>query len=163
MKYLITESQYEILLENQNYVDSLLDKISERGYNSLSIDEKKYLKYYSEHTKQGGRPDEFVDPSERYDEREGEVIEDEISGLPIQFTFSEEIDNGDEVEYYGEIKFNGDEYFGIIISDERGHLVDYDFYSVLSDDDVRLQDNLEGLEHEVSLFFSEKVLPQLHK
>jgi len=150
MKYLITESQYEILLENQNYVDSLLDKISERGYNSLSIDEKKYLKYYSEHTNEGGHPDEFVNPSEVYDEREGEVIEDEISGLPIQFTFSEEIDNGDEVEYYGEIKFNGDEYLGIIISDERGHLVDYDFYSVLTDDDVRLQDNLEGLEHEVS-------------
>lgn len=161
MKYLITESQYEILLENQNYVDSLLDKISERGYNSLSIDEKKYLKYYSEHTNEGGHPDEFVNPSEVYDEREGEVIEDEISGLPIQFTFSEETENEYGIGYYGEIRFNGDEYLGVIVSDERGHLVDYDFYSVSSDDDVRLQDNLEGLEYEVSLFFSEKVLPQL--
>lgn len=161
MKYLITESQYEILLENQNYVDSLLDKISERGYNSLSIDEKKYLKYYSEHTNEGGHPDEFVNPSEVYDEREGEVIEDEISGLPIQFTFSEEAENEYGIGYYGEIRFNGDEYLGVIVSDERGHLVDYDFYSVSSDDDVRLQDNLEGLEYELSLFFSEKVLPQL--
>ena len=37
MKYLITESQYEILIENQKYVDSLLDKISEEGYQSLSV------------------------------------------------------------------------------------------------------------------------------
>lgn len=160
MKYLITESQYEILLENQKYVDSILEKISESGYDSLSIDEKRYLDEFS---KYDGDPDEFVYSSDEYDEREGQVIEGEISGLPIEYTFSEESDNNEGIGYYGGLKFDDDEYFGVIISDERGHLVGYDFYSVLSDEDVRLQDNIEGLEHEVSLFFSENVLPELHK
>jgi hypothetical protein len=161
MKYLITESQL-VMLENRNYVDSLLDKISEKGFDSLSIDEKKYLKHYSEYTSKGGNPDEFVDPSEVYDEREGMIIDDYISGLPIQFTFSEESDNQYGIGYYGELQFDDNEYLGVIISDERGNLVDYDFYSVLSDDDTRLQDNIEGLEHEISVFFSEKVIPELH-
>jgi hypothetical protein len=159
MKYLITESQYEILLENQKYVDSILEKISESGYDSLSIDEKRYLDEFS---KYNGDPDEFVYSSDEYDEREGQVIDGEISGLPIEYTFSEESDNNEGIGYYGGLKFDDDEYFGVIISDERGHLVGYDFYSVLSDEDVRLQDNIEGLEHEISLFFSEKVLPELH-
>ena len=159
MKYLITESQYEILLENQKYVDSILEKISESGYDSLSIDEKRYLDEFS---KYNGDPDEFVYSSDEYDEREGQVIDGEISGLPIEYTFSEESDNNEGIGYYGGLKFDDDEYFGVVISDERGHLVGYDFYSVLSDEDVRLQDNIEGLEHEVSLFFSEKVLPEIH-
>lgn len=160
MKYIISESQL-VMLENKNYVDSLLDKISEKGFDSLSIDEKKYLKHYSEHTSKGGNPDEFVNPSEVYDDREGTIIEDTISGLPIRFTFSEESNNQYGIGYYGEIQFDGDEYLGVIISDERGNLVDYDFYSVLSDEDVRLQDNVEGLEHEITNFFSEKVIPSL--
>ena len=158
MKYLITESQYEILIENQKYVDSLLDKISEEGYQSLGIDEKRYLDEFSKYE---GDPDEFVYSSDIHDEREGEVIEGEISGLPIKYTFSEEADNKEGIGYYGGLEFDGDEYFGVVISDERGHLVGYDFYSVLSDDDVRLQDNVEGIEHEVSLFFSEEVIPSL--
>lgn len=162
MKYIISESQL-VMLENKNYVDSLLDKISEKGFDSLSIDEKKYLKHYSEHTSKGGNPDEFVDPSEVYDEREGMIIDDHISGLPIQFTFSEESDNQYGIGYYGELQFDDNEYLGVIISDERGNLVDYDFYSVLSDDDTRLQDNIEGLEHEISVFFSEKVIPELRR
>jgi hypothetical protein len=138
-----------------------LDKISERGYNSLSIDEKKYLKYYSEHTKQGGRPDEFVDPSERYDEREGKVINGMLADQPIQFTFSEEIENGDDLEFYGEIKFGVKEYFGAFTIDGRGYLIGYDFYNVDDEEDYRLQEVLEGLEYELESFFSENVVPQL--
>jgi restriction endonuclease S subunit len=158
MKFIITESQFERLVENQKYVDSLLDKISEEGYQSLSIDEKRYLDEFSRHE---GDPDEFVDPQDRHDEREGMEIEGEISGLPIKYTFSEESDNTEGIGYYGGVEFDGDEYLGVVISDERGHLVGYDFYSVLSDEDVRLQDKLEGLEHEVSLFFSDEVIPSL--
>ena len=40
MKIIITESQYKFLVENQEVVDRILDKISEVGYESLSIDEK---------------------------------------------------------------------------------------------------------------------------
>ena len=40
MKIIITESQYNFLIENQEVVDRILDKISEKGIKSLSIDEK---------------------------------------------------------------------------------------------------------------------------
>ena len=69
MKIIITESQYNFLIENQEVVDRILDKISEKGIKSLSIDEKRYLDEFSKHK---GDPDEFIDPAERYDERQGE-------------------------------------------------------------------------------------------
>jgi hypothetical protein len=161
MKYLITESQYEILLENQKYVDSILEKISESGYDSLSIDEKRYLKYYSEHTSKGGDPEEFIDPSEVYDEREGEVFKGMLADQPIQFTFSEEVIEDDDIDYYGEIKFGAKEYFGTFTTDRNGYLKVVDFYNVDDEDDYRLQDVIEGLEHELEMFFYEDVIKHL--
>ena len=161
MKYLITESQYEILLENQKYVDSLLDKISEKGYESLSIDEKRYLKYYSEHTSKGGNSEEFVDPSEVYDEREGEVFEGMLADQPIQFTFSEESSDGEDVDYFGEIKFGGKEYLGVFTTDSKGYLKGVDFYNVDDEEDYRFQDVIEGLEHELEMFFYEDIISHL--
>ena len=75
------------------------------------------------------------------------------------------INPGDEVEYYGEITFNGDEFLGVIVTDKRGYLTDYDFYSVLSNDDVRLQDTLksEDSESEIQNFFQEEVINNLKK
>lgn len=161
MKYLITESQYQLLLENQEYVDSLLDKITDKGYDSLSIDEKRYLKYYSEHTNKGGNPDEFVDPSEVYDEREGEVFKGMIADQPIEFTFSEEVIEDDDIDYYGEIKFGGKEYFGTFTTDRNGYLKGIDFPNVDDEEDYRLQDVIEGLEHELEMFFYEDVIKYL--
>ena len=83
----------------------------------------------------------------------------------MKFEFSEEINKGDEIEYYGEITFNGDEFLGVIVTDKRGYLTDYDFYSVLSNDDVRLQDTLksEDSESEIQNFFQEEVINNLKK
>lgn len=161
MKYLITESQYQLLLENQEYVDSLLDKITDKGYDSLSIDEKRYLKYYSEHTNKGGNPDEFVDPSEVYDEREGEVFKGMLADQPIEFTFSEEVIEDDDIDYYGEIKFGTKEYFGTFTTDRNGYLKGVDFSNVDDEEDYRLQDVIEGLEHELEMFFYEDVIKYL--
>jgi len=161
MKYLITESQYQLLLENQEYVDSLLDKITDKGYDSLSIDEKRYLKYYSEHTNKGGDPDEFVDPSEVYDEREGEVFKGMLADQPIEFTFSEEVIEDDDIDYYGEIKFGTKEYFGTFTTDRNGYLKGVDFSNVDDEEDYRLQDVIEGLEHELEMFFYEDVIKYL--
>ena len=161
MKYLITESQYQLLLENQEYVDSLLDKITDKGYDSLSIDEKRYLKYYSEHTNKGGNPDEFVDPSEVYDEREGEVFKGMLADQPIEFTFSEEVIEDDDIDYYGEIKFGGKEFFGTFTTDRNGYLKGVDFPNVDDEEDYRLQDIIEGLEHELEMFFYEDVIKYL--
>lgn len=161
MKYLITESQYQLLLENQEYVDSLLDKITDKGYDSLSIDEKRYLKYYSEHTNKGGNPEEFVDPSEVYDEREGEVFKGMLADQPIEFTFSEEVIEDDDIDYYGEIKFGTKEYFGTFTTDRNGYLKGVDFSNVDDEEDYRLQDVIEGLEHELEMFFYEDVIKYL--
>ena len=85
MKIIITESQYNFLLENQEVVDRILDKISEKGIKSLSVDEKRYLDSFSKHK---GRPDEFVDPSESYDNREGEKFTSSFNHIPkIEFVF----------------------------------------------------------------------------
>ena len=42
-KIIITENQLRLLLENQEYVNSLLDKIGTKGIESLTPSEKKYL------------------------------------------------------------------------------------------------------------------------
>lgn len=43
---LITESQYTQLIENEELVDRILDKISKSGLNSLTYTEKEYLDKY---------------------------------------------------------------------------------------------------------------------
>ena len=75
------------------------------------------------------------------------------------------MDKGDEIEYYGEITFNGDEFLGVIATDKRGYLIDYDFYNTLSDEDVRLQDILtkEDSEAEIENFFQEEIIDTLKK
>ena len=40
-----------------------------------------------------------------------------LIGRPFSFEFSEEINKGNEVEYYGEITFMGDEFLGVIVTD----------------------------------------------
>ena len=52
-----------------------------------------------------------------------------------------------------------------MVTDKRGYLTDYDFYSVLSNDDVRLQDTLksEDSESEIQNFFQEEVINNLKK
>jgi hypothetical protein len=138
MKIIITESQYKKykhLFEQSVYGDEDYD--SNTGYGN-----------------------------EEYDTKEGMTIEGEIKSLPVKFTYSEmkEIENG-EIEYYGEVTFNGDEFLGVIVTDKRGFLTDYDFYSTLSDDEVRLQDIIEkeNSDHEIENFFQEDVINILRR
>jgi hypothetical protein len=51
MKFIITESQYKILLENIPVIDDILDKMSKVGYENLTSQEKSTLNKYSEHLK----------------------------------------------------------------------------------------------------------------
>ena len=108
--------------------------------------------------------DEFI-TNEPFD-KEGMVVKGEISGLPIKFTFSEEnVNENNETEYFGEIQFNGDEYLGIISTDKRGYLTGVDFYSTLSDDDVRLQKVLKDMNpkiyYEFEHWLDSEVIPQI--
>lgn len=163
MKIIISETQYLRLLENTEVIDVILDKISRKE--KLFIDEKKCLDAYSQYMRNGGNPNDFKCPEMEYDEREGEVFRSSFEGLPeIQFTFSEEMKQGDEIQYFGEILFGGEEYLGAIITDKRGFLLDYDFYNVSDElNDFTFKREVEGLEHEVELFFQEEVIPKLRK
>jgi hypothetical protein len=165
MNIILTESQYRILLENQEEVDRILDKIGHGGYESLSVDEKRYLDSFSKHK---GRPDEFVDPSESYDNREGEKFTSSFNHIPkIEFVFDYEEQNEDETTLYGTIYFKDKEYIGGLFLNKMGHLIDFDFYDINEDpksihDDVgRFQDEIEGIKHEVKMFFEDDVIPAL--
>lgn len=165
MNIILTESQYRILLENQEEVDRILDKIGDGGYESLSVDEKRYLDSFSKHK---GRPDEFVDPSESYDNREGEKFTSSFNHIPkIEFVFDYEEQNEDETTLYGTIYFKDKEYIGGLFLNKMGHLIDFDFYDINEDpksiyDDVgRFQDEIEGIKHEVKIFFEDDVIPAL--
>lgn len=165
MNIIITESQYRILLENQEEVDRILDKISDGGYESLSIDEKRYLDAFSKHE---GRPDDFINPSEKNDEREGEKFTSSFEHIPtIEFVFDYEEQNDDETALYGTIQFRDKEYIGGLFLNKNGRLIDFDFYDIneeptsIHDNVGRFQDDIEGIEHEVKMFFEDEVIPSL--
>jgi hypothetical protein len=160
MKYIITENQYRQIVEN---VDDILDKIS--NGEKLNLSDKRKLNFFQKHLSQGGNENNFeYSDQDNYgiDEREGEKFTYELNGKPITFTFSEEAIDGDEVEYFGEIRFDGDEFLGVIATDSRGYLSEYDFYSVF-DENIRLQDVLkeQGVDAEIQHFFQEEVINSL--
>jgi hypothetical protein len=164
MKIIITENQYKRLVENFDQVLDLFSK-KKRG-EELKPSENDILRSFEKHTKKGGNPEDFVfnqDDLYDVDEREGMRFKYNLKGRPFRFEFSEEIEKGDEIEYYGEVTFMGDEFLGVIVTDKRGYLIDYDFYSVLSDEDIRLKDVLksEDSEAEIQNFFQEEVINQL--
>lgn len=140
MKIIITENQlkkYKSLLEQSVYDEDDYD-------------------YYSNNNQD----------DDEYNDKEGMRITGELSTLPIRFEYSEEKINEDgEIEYYGEIQFNGDEFLGVIATDKRGYLIDFDFYSVLSDDDIRLQNVLRDMNpsiyYEFEHWLDSEVIPQI--
>jgi hypothetical protein len=48
----------------------------------------------------------------------------------------------------------------MVISDRKGYFIEYDFYDE-ERPDIRLQDVVEGLEHEFENFFQEDIINQL--
>lgn len=166
MKIIITESQYKMLTENFDEVLDLYSKM--KNGEELKSTEKDILKAFKKHTDKGGNPEEFkFNDDDLYDtdEREGMKFKYNLKGRPFTFEFSEEMDKGDEIEYYGEITFNGDEFLGVIATDKRGYLIDYDFYNTLIDEDIRLQDILknEDSDAEIENFFQEEIIDTLKK
>lgn len=166
MKFIITQKQYNLLKES---LDDVLDLYSKKSKGeTLRPSEMDMLRAFDKHQKKGGNPEDFVfnqDDVYDVDEREGMKFKYNLKARPFTFEFSEEMGNNDEVEYYGEVTFNGDEFLGVIVTDKRGYLSDYDFYSTLSDDDVRLQNILkdEDSDAEIQNFFQEEVIPALRK
>jgi hypothetical protein len=85
----------------------------------------------------------------------------------IEFIFDDEEVEGYQTILHGTIEFGDKSYWGVLIVNKLGHLVDLDFvdsdYDMLpSDDEVdRFQNHIEGMEHEVKTFFEDEVIPNL--
>ena len=141
MKIIITESQYKKfkhLLEQDVYDD---EEYSNAGY---------------------GNEDYGVA------DKEGMVFKTEIAGMPLKLTYSHTTQvSENEFEYYCEVTFYGDEFFGVYVIDKRGYLTDVDFPSVISevDEDVRLQDVLKEMGskyyYEFEHWLDSEVIPSL--
>jgi len=195
MKILITESQYQFLVENYKIVDDILEKIQDSGMDSLDNEEKKVLNTYSEWLK-GGKKGDFMDlirPKTDENEPKYDDFEDDdevyqmrstdqfttILGDNSKFTFIydySEILNHENL-HFGLVKWNNDEWYGLISTDKMGDLKEIDFASEKDgfqtytkgeegqgydeNKQKRLQDSLGNLLPEIIYFFNEEVIPNL--
>lgn len=189
MKVKITEEQFKLIMDAledmskeqlydfyQTEQDELLsesfDRVLDmyqknRSGETLKPTERAMMNAFKRFVDKGGNAEEFEYSDEEdydIDEREGERFKWDRVGVPLVYTFSEETEEDGEIEYFGEITFNGDEFLGVIVTDKRGYLLGYDFYSVF-DENVRLKDVLEemDLDAEITNFFSEEIIPNLRR
>jgi hypothetical protein len=160
MRIKITESQLNRLLNEDIY--DLFKKVGEVGEDKLTPSEKKTLSALKKHMDMGGDVDEFeYEEDTSFVEGRGKVIKSKISNMPISFEYDDKITLDDEtIEFYGTVIFGGISYFGMVISDRKGYFIEYDFYDE-ERPDIRLQDVVEGLEHEIENFFQEDIINQL--
>jgi len=163
--YFNKETNQETISEN---FDIVLDLYNKKKNNiDLKPSEQTMIRAFQKFVNQGGNAEDFVysdDEDYDVDEREGETFEYNGFEMPLVYTFSEEFEENNEINYFGEITFEEDEFLGVITTDKRGYITGYDFYSVL-DEETRLQDILEDMqiEDEVMNFFAEEVIPTLRK
>jgi len=195
MKILITEAQYQFLVENYKIVDDILEKIQDFGINSLDNEEKSVLNTYSEWLK-GGKKGDFMDlirPKTDENEPKYDDFDDDdevyqmhstdqfttILADNSKFTFIydySEILNHENL-HFGLVKWNNDEWYGLISTDKMGDLKEIDFASEKDgfqtytkgekgqgydeNKQKRLQDSLGNLLPETIYFFNEEVIPNL--
>ena len=157
--------QQEMISENFDRILDLYQKVKKGE--ELRPSEQTMMRAFKKFVDKGGNAEDFVYSDEEdydVDEREGETFTYNGFDMPLVYTFSEEYEDGDEVNYFGEITFEDDEFLGVISTDKRGFITGYDFYSVL-DENVRLQDKLQDMqiEDEVMNFFAEEIIPTLRR
>jgi hypothetical protein len=157
--------QQEMISENFDRILDLYQKVKKGE--ELRPSEQTMMRAFKKFVDKGGNAEDFVYSDEEdydVDEREGETFIYNGFDMPLVYTFSEEYEDGDGVNYFGEITFEDDEFLGVISTDKRGFITGYDFYSVL-DENVRLQDKLQDMqiEDEVMNFFAEEIIPILRR
>ena len=165
LRHFYESDQQEMVNESLDRVLDMYQKI--KSGEDLKPSEKSMMNAFKMFVDKGGDAEDFEYSDEEdydVDKREGEKFKWEKWGKPLVFTFSEENEENGEIEYFGEITFNGDEFLGVISTDKRGYITDYDFYSVF-DENVRLQDTLKemGIEAEIMNFFAEEIIPTLRR
>ena len=129
-KITLTESQLVSLIqrmvnEAMSDIDIILDKISQEGMESLTQQEKEYLRHYST----TGEYMDIEDEDEMETSFEGETFKDRIKDAPVSFTYevTEETEKG--LVHTGYITVYQDEYYGEILCNEVGTFIDANFES----------------------------------
>lgn len=157
MKIIITESQHKVIMENQRVLNKILDKISYEGMDSLTFREREFLDKFSKDK----APDELGGD---INYKKGATFESSMPGIPkFTFVFNEVNETADGIEYYGSFYFQGNEYIGAFVCDKDNNLESIEF-SIWGDNEnepTDLLDAIEGLEHEIEVFFEDEVLPAL--
>ena len=146
-KIRLTESELVSLIqkmvsEAMSDIDNILDKIGQGGMDSLSDQEKEYLKHYSETGEYMDIEDENIVSS-----FEGNTFNDVVRDAPVSFTYevTEETDKG--VIHTGYLTIYQDEYYGEIFCDGEGTFMFANFESPketdLFEDYYKIQGELE--------------------
>jgi len=184
MKIIITESQYRFLVENTQEIDQILEKISKIGYENLENEEKMTLNRYSEWLNSDKKSDfnpkntDFEGKTPDFEDKEGEEYTTYLrdgSELSFKYDYSDILT--DENLHYGSVKWHGEEWVGVIVTDKNGKLTEIDFvlesngFQTYDSDDefagydekkeIRLQNELGDDIHQVKYFFQEEVIINL--
>ena len=181
MKIVITESQYQKLVENIQIIDDILDKLGEIGYENLENDEKMTLNRYSEWLNSGQKGEfmgEITPKNTDFEAKIGEIFTTKMSDdseLTFQYDYSDILKH--ENIHYGTVKWHGDEWIGLIATDKNDKITEIDFikdYDALQSYDegdemggydegreVRLQDEIGKDYKRLEYFFQEDVIPYL--
>ena len=184
MKIIITESQYRFLVENTQEIDQILEKISKIGYENLENEEKMTLNRYSEWLNGDKKVDfnpkntDFEGKTPDFEDKEGEEYTTYLrDGSEFSFKYDYSDILTDENLHYGSVKWHGEEWVGVIVTDKNGKLTEIDFvlesngFQTYDFDDefagydekkeVRLQNELGDDIHQVKYFFQEEVITNL--
>jgi hypothetical protein len=184
MKIIITESQYRFLVENTQEIDQILEKIGKIGYENLENEEKMTLNRYSEWLNGGKKGDfnpkntDFEGKTPDFEDKEGEEYTTYLrDGSEFSFKYDYSDILTDENLHYGSVKWHGEEWVGVIVTDKNQNLTEIDFvlesngYQTYDSDDefagydekkeIRLQNELGEDIHQVKYFFQEEVITNL--
>ena len=147
-KIRLTESELVSLIqkmvnESMSDIDVILDKISQEGMESLTQQEKEYLRHYST----TGEYMDIEDEEEMETSFEGESFKDMIKDAPVSFTYEMTEDTERGMIHTGYLTIYQDEYYGEILCDEVGTFIDANFESPegtgLFEDYYKIQGELE--------------------
>ena len=184
MKIIITESQYRFLVENTTEIDQILEKIGKIGYENLENEEKMTLNRYSEWLNGGKKGDfnpkntDFEGKTPDFEDKEGEEYTTYLrDGSEFSFKYDYSDILTDENLHYGSVKWHGEEWVGVIVTDKNGKLTEIDFvlesngFQTYDSNDefdgydekkeFRLQNELGDDIHQVKYFFQEEVIINL--
>jgi hypothetical protein len=129
-------------------IDNILDKISQGGLESLTPQEKEYLKYYS---KTGEYMDvEGEEDSLKLGQFVGETFSDKINDAPISFTYEVTEETGKGIIHTGYFTIYEDEYYGEIFCDDEGTFM---FANFESPEGTELFEDYNKIQGELEMFF----------